>query len=56
MFSTVLLAICIFWHMDLMDMPFMKVFDTTYPLNGVFWICTALITIIVIGLNTDDED
>jgi len=30
-------AILIFWIMDILDMPFMEMFDTTYPLNGIFW-------------------
>lgn len=27
----------LFWIADLMNLPFMKMFDTTYPLNGMFW-------------------
>lgn len=31
-------SITVFWIMDILNMPFMKVFDTTYPLNTWFWI------------------
>lgn len=27
----------IFWILDVLDMPFMEMFDTTYPINGVAW-------------------
>lgn len=27
----------LFWIADIMNLPFMEMFDTTYPLNGVFW-------------------
>ena len=29
--------ISLFWLADIMNLPFMAIFDTTYPLNGVFW-------------------
>lgn len=29
--------IALFWLADIMDLPFMEMFDTTYPLNGAFW-------------------
>ena len=31
-------AITVFWIMDILNMPFMEMFDTTYPLNTLFWI------------------
>lgn len=31
-------AITIFWIMDICNLPFMEMFDTTYPLNGMFWL------------------
>ena len=31
-------AIFIFWSMDILNMPFMEMFDTTYPFNTLFWI------------------
>lgn len=43
MFKTFRCLVEIFWVMDLMNMPFMKMFDTTYPLNGLFWLITLLI-------------
>ena len=30
--------IALFWLADIMDLPFMEMFDTEYPLNGAFWI------------------
>ena len=27
----------LFWLADIMNLPFMEMFDTTYPLNGWFW-------------------
>lgn len=27
----------IFWILDILDMPFMQMFDTTYPINGWAW-------------------
>lgn len=31
-------AMLVFWIMDILNMPFMEMFDTTYPLNGWFWL------------------
>lgn len=33
----------IFWIMDIMNLPFMEMFDTTYPLNGGFYFLVALL-------------
>lgn len=30
-------VIIVFWILDICNMPFMEIFDTTYPLNGLFW-------------------
>ena len=30
-------AITVFWILDICNMPFMEMFDTTYPLNALFW-------------------
>lgn len=30
-------AITVFWILDICNMPFMEMFDTTYPLNTLFW-------------------
>lgn len=38
MYKIVQLAIIIFWILDICNMPFMEIFDTTYPLNEVFWL------------------
>lgn len=31
-------CILTFWILDILNMPFMEKFDTTYPLNTLFWI------------------
>lgn len=32
-----LIKLLIFWILDITDMPFMEMFDTTYPMNTLFW-------------------
>lgn len=33
----------VFWVMDIMNLPFMEMFDTTYPLNtGFYWLVLLL--------------
>ena len=32
------LGILTFWLIDILDMPFMVMFDTEIPLNGLFWL------------------
>ena len=36
--------VSLFWLMDIMNLPFMEMFDTTYPLNGLFWVCALVLT------------
>lgn len=31
-------ALIIFWIFDVLNMPFMEMFDTTYPINGWAWL------------------
>lgn len=33
----------VFWIMDICNMPFMEKFDTTYPLNALFWFLVWLL-------------
>ena len=33
----------VLWLMDVMNLPFMEMFDTTYPLNGLFWVCALVL-------------
>lgn len=33
----------VFWIMDIMNLPFMEMFDTTYPLNGWFYLLVMLL-------------
>lgn len=44
------LLILIFWILDITDMPFMCMFDTTYQMNGVFW---WMIWIFVLGFSVE---
>ena len=46
MFRTFKTMVELFWIMDILDLPFMEMFDTTYPLNGLFWFCTFIVFII----------
>lgn len=34
----------IFWLLDVMNFEFMEMFDTTYPLNSLFWFFVIVIT------------
>lgn len=36
-------GITIFWILDICNMPFMEMFDTTYPLNTLFWLLVWLL-------------
>lgn len=38
MFKIFKAGLTIFWIMDILNLPFMAKFDTTYALNGAFWI------------------
>lgn len=31
-------VIVVFWILDILNMPFMEMFDTVYPLNTLFWL------------------
>ena len=33
----------IFWLMDVINLPFMDIFDTVYPLNGLFYVYAFLL-------------
>jgi hypothetical protein len=37
-------CVTVFWIMDILNMPFMQMFDTTYPLNETFWSLVILFT------------
>lgn len=38
MYKVFYAALTIFWVLDVCNMPFMQMFDTTYPINELFWI------------------
>lgn len=50
MVQLIKLLILIFWILDITDMPFMEMFDTTYPMNTLFW---WLIWIFVLGFRVE---
>lgn len=61
MVQLIKVLILIFWILDITDMPFMQIFDITYPMNTLFW---WLIWIFVLGFrvqvnnggNNDEKD
>lgn len=46
MIALIQFLLLIFWVLDITNMPFMEMFDTTYPMNTLFWM---LIWIFVLG-------
>ena len=38
MITFIKIFLTVFWICDILNMPFMEMFDTTYPLNTLFWI------------------
>lgn len=46
------MCIVVFWILDILNMPFMEMFDTTYPLNTLFWILIFLL-VLPYNINTD---
>jgi hypothetical protein len=37
MYKILYAAIIIFWILDICNLPFMEIFDTTYPINTWVW-------------------
>lgn len=52
--------IAIFYILDILDMPFMNIFDTTYPINGWAWLLIILFlpstSTIIKHKNSGDEE
>ncbi|KAF5050621.1 hypothetical protein DSECCO2_427630 [anaerobic digester metagenome] len=48
-------CLAIFWVLDILDFPFMEIFDTIYPVNGLAWF---LIWVFIPSIHqyTKDED
>lgn len=44
--------IFIFWICDILNLPFMEIFDTTYPLNELFW----FLVFVLYGERHDNKD
>ncbi len=38
MYSLFYAALTIFWVLDVVNLPFMEMFDTTYPINTLVWL------------------
>lgn len=38
MYRLLYAALTIFWIFDIINLPFMEQFDTTYPINGLAWL------------------
>jgi hypothetical protein len=49
-------AITIFWIMDILNMPFMEMFDTIYPLNGMFWLLVWIFVLAPIRIITEENE
>lgn len=47
MINFIRLMLILFWILDITNMPFMEMFDTTYPINTIVWL---LIWIFIIGI------
>lgn len=39
----------VFWVLDILDLPFMQMFDTTYPINGNAWFWIWFTLLIMTG-------
>jgi hypothetical protein len=37
MYTLFYTALTIFWILDIVNLPFMEMFDTTYPINTLVW-------------------
>lgn len=49
-------AVTVFWILDICNMPFMEMFDTTYPLNTLFWFLIMLFCGGSISITNKGED
>lgn len=45
--DTIRIILVLLWILDITNMPFMEMFDTTYPINTLVWL---LIWIFIIGI------
>lgn len=53
MFDTFYSGLLIVWILDILNMPFMKMMDTTYPINEFEWF---LIIIIIVAVKEEIEE
>ena len=42
MYTIFYASIMIFWILDILNLPFMQMFDATYPINGLAWFLIIL--------------
>lgn len=45
MYKVLYALIHIFWILDVLNMPFMEMFDTTYPINGWAWLLIFVVAL-----------
>ena len=50
------MAVTVFWILDICNTPFMEMFDTTYPLNELFWFLIILFCCGNISITSKSED
>ena len=55
MYKTFISILSIFWLFDVMNMPFMQIFDTDYPVNGWVWFAIVLVLILVSGVEGEQR-
>ena len=46
-------ALSVFWVLDICNIPFMEMFDTTYPINSLVWL---LIWMVLPSTSHDGSD
>lgn len=50
------LLITIFWICDITDMPFMEMFDTTYPMNALFWFLIFMFVYVPLDVESETKE
>lgn len=46
----------IFWVFDICNLPFMEVFDTTYPINTLVWLLIWMFIPSITNVEGDSDD
>lgn len=50
------LLITTFWICDITDMPFMEMFDTTYPMNTLFWFLIFIFAYVPLDVESETKE